>query len=222
MEKKNTARFFLSVYFQDLFAIPLAKFFIKLKLHPNLITFFGLIFSLCSAYQFYISQYVLGAFLFILALIIDSTDGRVARGLNKFSDFGKFLDNICDKLRSFCVVIPLVLSFSYETITSFLLLSLYFFLPILRLINTKLNIFRYEPSIYFWYNLAFINSFLRRKGLCGIYCGWERAFACMCIAPFTNNFALYFSLFVIAEQIIFLIGLYMQYINKDKNESFNF
>ena len=222
MEKKNTVRFFLSIYFQDVFAIPLAKFFIKLKLHPNIITFFGLIFSIFSAYQFYISQYFLGSFFFILALILDSTDGRVARGLNKFSDFGKFLDNLCDKLRSFFVVIPLVISFKYDLITSFLLLSLYFFLPILRLINTKLSILRYEPTIYFWHNLVFINSFVRKKGLCGIYCGWERAFACMTIAPFTNNFALYFSLFVIAEQIIFVSGLYMLYKNKDKNESFNF
>ena len=221
-EKNNTVRFITSVYFQDLFAKPLANFLIKLNVHPNLITLFGLLLSIFSALSFFYNNSFYGVVFFIIALILDSTDGRVARGLGKFSDLGKFLDNICDKIRSFVIVIPVV----YVNVDSFenffLLLVLYFTLPFIRAINSYWVLYKHEPTIYFWYKLPIINDFVRRNSLCGLYCGWERVIGCVVISPLFENFMFLFLTFVILEYILFLTGLILLLFSKDTNESYNF
>lgn len=98
MEKK-LRRFFFSVFVQDLFAIPLARLLINMRIKANYVTMVGLISSIASGVLYLTHDYVLGSLLFFIALVLDSTDGRVARGTNTFSDFGAKLDAVADKIR---------------------------------------------------------------------------------------------------------------------------
>ena len=66
--EKNVRRYFFSVFVQDLFAIPLAKLFIKLKLKANYVTLIGLFSSIASGLLYLDHSYILGSFLFFVAL----------------------------------------------------------------------------------------------------------------------------------------------------------
>ena len=82
--EKNKRRFLFSVFIQDLIAVPLAKFLIQLKFNANLVTLVGLFLAILSGVAYICHAYILGSILLFGALVMDSTDGRVARGTNSF------------------------------------------------------------------------------------------------------------------------------------------
>ena len=204
--EKNKKRFLLSVYFQDIFAVPLALALISLKVNPNAITMLGLVFSLVSAYFYLQESPVLGSLLFIICLILDSTDGRVARGLNKFSSFGAMLDSLADKVRSFIVTFVII----YVSIDN-LELSLVAFayvclLPLYRLFFYDYSDNPKDPIQLFWESTP-LRSWLDRHNLVGLYNGWERAVVVCVIAPLTPFpiYVIFCAVFI--EQILFGLGL---------------
>jgi len=205
MEKKQR-RFITSVYFQDLFAIPLARFLIKHKTHPNLVTFFSFLFAIASGVLYLYQNYWLGSFLFIVALILDSTDGRVARGTNTFSDFGAKLDAWSDKARSIFVALMLLISLELGAFITILIYAHYLMLPIVRpLLKKRLNLLQ-DPTVTFWDETIF-SKWLKRHNLVGFYNGWERAVLAVAIAPLTPYPVQIFVLAVFLEQIIYVIGV---------------
>lgn len=204
--EKNKRRFFLSIYVQDIVAIPLAKFLIRKKINANYITLLGLFFAILSGISYLQNFYILGSILFFSALILDSTDGRVARGLNSFSKTGAILDSISDKLRSFFVAFCFVVSLSLDLLTSASALLLYVLLPVIRFIFASYDKNFYDPTILFWDGSIFRNWFIK-KGILGFYTGWERAFLALSVAPLSNYKIEIFIFAVLTEQILFLIGL---------------
>ena len=78
--------------------------FIKLKISPNLISIFGLILALIGA--FFVSQqnWLLALIFFILAPTMDLIDGKVARTLNKVSNFGNYFETMIDKMVDFTML----------------------------------------------------------------------------------------------------------------------
>ena len=76
---------------------PLLALLTKLKVSPNDITFFRLLFILPLIYFFFIRINLLWMALFyILFWVVDLLDGALARYQNKSSDRGKFLDTVAD------------------------------------------------------------------------------------------------------------------------------
>lgn len=63
---------------------------------PNAITLTNLIFGALSLIYSFHHQYHLAAIMILLAVVMDSMDGRVARRLNVSGDLGKELDSLCD------------------------------------------------------------------------------------------------------------------------------
>ena len=85
-----------SIFFLPFFSIP----FIKLKIHPNIITLLIIPLSFLSIFtSIFINDFNLGLFLIsiigISINIIDFVDGAVARYFKKTSIYGKYLDRLC-------------------------------------------------------------------------------------------------------------------------------
>ena len=58
---------------------PISKFFAFLKIKPNFLTFFSVIFTVLAFYFLIINQYFLFLFFWLLNIIFDFCDGQVAR-----------------------------------------------------------------------------------------------------------------------------------------------
>ena len=204
--EKNIRRYFFSVFVQDLIAIPLARVLINFRVHPNLVTLSGLLCSIGSGILYLNHSYVIGSILFFLALVLDSTDGRVARGTNKFSDFGAKLDAVTDKIRSFLVALCFVWSLGYEWYVSALLFGFYILLPFVRMVLSRKDPGFYDPTILFWDATPFSSWFVKH-GVWGVYNGWERSVVALVVAPLTLIKVELFVFAVLLEQILFILGI---------------
>ena len=204
--EKNKRRFLFSVFVQDIVAIPLAKLFIRLKISANIVTSLGLLFALSSGFLYLDKKYAMGALLFFAALVFDSTDGRVARGTNTFSDFGAKLDAVADKVRSFFVAFCLVVSFDLSLLMSTALFLFYILLPVIRSLMSRRDSDFYDPTILFWDASPFKDYFIK-KGILGFYTGWERSVVALSIAPLFHYNIEIFVIAIILEQLLFFLGI---------------
>jgi phosphatidylglycerophosphate synthase len=95
------------------------------KIRPYQITLFGLFLSFISAYLFYNSEFVVGAVIFQITVVLDSVDGYVARLKNNGSIFGILLDSYTDIIRVFINILGIIMS-GINIETSFLLMIFLF------------------------------------------------------------------------------------------------
>ncbi len=88
---------------------------------PAFITLLGLLTGLTAAWLAAIGSVVPSLLVWLLSRILDGLDGLVARRFNKQSDFGGYLDIICD----FAVyaAVPISLTLAHPTTTNFITLS---------------------------------------------------------------------------------------------------
>ena len=204
--EKSKRRFIFSVFVQDLIAKPLAKIMIRLKISANFVTLLGLAFAIFSGLAYLYKFYLTGSLLFFLALVMDSTDGRVARGTNTFSDFGAKLDSLADKVRSFFVAFLFLLSLKLDLTNVMLLFGFYITLPLIRFLCIRKDKNFYDPTILFWDATPFKNWFIKKRVL-GLYTGWERSVVALMIAPLSTIKIEVFIFAVLLEQILFIVGL---------------
>ena len=69
---------------------------------PNLITLVNLFFGFLSILNSYIGNYLLACYFILIAAVLDSLDGKIARLFGVSTVFGKELDSL-DDLVSFCL-----------------------------------------------------------------------------------------------------------------------
>ncbi|MFA5126249.1 MAG: CDP-alcohol phosphatidyltransferase family protein [archaeon] len=108
---------------QELLAWP----FIKLKIDPNLISIFGLLLAVIGAYFVINQEWFFALIFFLLAPAMDLIDGKVARALNKRSNWGNYFETMIDKfvdfamLGSLALIYPLagVLALGFSMISSY-------------------------------------------------------------------------------------------------------
>jgi len=101
---------FFSVLVLRRLSKPITALSVRLGISPNLITFVSLLIGFYSAYLFSQRDYILGALLFQLSLIVDCSDGEVARYTRKFSDFGRWFDASTDRVKEYIVYAALAYS----------------------------------------------------------------------------------------------------------------
>lgn len=78
---------------------------------PNFLTALNLVFGVFAILAVFESDFKLGAFFIVAAVVADSLDGRAARYLGVSGEFGKELDSLCD-LGSFGVA-PAVMAYVF-------------------------------------------------------------------------------------------------------------
>jgi phosphatidylglycerophosphate synthase len=82
-------------------SIPISRWLIKYPITPNMVTYFTLVVSIASGVFYGLGGYwnmLVGAILSLAASILDGCDGEVARIKLQSSDFGCWLDSVCDYL----------------------------------------------------------------------------------------------------------------------------
>lgn len=77
---------------------------LNLKLTPNLITVVSFLVGVIAGIEFSRSNYISGALLLQLSLILDCVDGEVARYTKQFSRFGAWLDALSDRVKEFMAI----------------------------------------------------------------------------------------------------------------------
>ena len=67
------------------------------KIHPNTLTFIGLLINIGAATLLATGQFRWAAVVIIVAAVFDMVDGRVARATNQVTRFGAFFDSVLDR-----------------------------------------------------------------------------------------------------------------------------
>jgi CDP-diacylglycerol--glycerol-3-phosphate 3-phosphatidyltransferase len=67
------------------------------KIHPNVLTFIGLLINIVAAVLLGAGQFRAAGFVIIGAGLFDMVDGRVARETNQVTRFGGFFDSVLDR-----------------------------------------------------------------------------------------------------------------------------
>lgn len=67
------------------------------RIHPNVLTFIGLVINVWAAFLFAAGRFQYGACVVIGAGLFDMVDGRVARETNRVTRFGGFFDSVLDR-----------------------------------------------------------------------------------------------------------------------------
>ena len=101
---------FFSVLVLRRLSKPITAFSVRFGISPNLITFVSLVIGFYAAYLFTQREYLIGAILFQLSLIVDCSDGEVARYTRKFSNFGRWFDASTDRVKEYTVYAALAYS----------------------------------------------------------------------------------------------------------------
>jgi len=87
---------------------PIAKFFYRLGVHPNTLTYSGLVGTAVGAYFVARGQFLAGGLVILLIWPIDAVDGAVARLRGEPEDFGAFVDSVTDRYSEFFVLAGLL------------------------------------------------------------------------------------------------------------------
>ncbi len=76
---------------------PVAAFFLKLGLTPNMVTILGLILSIAAAVFAGMGKFLVAGLILLVGAPFDAVDGAMARQLGKPTRFGGFFDSVIDR-----------------------------------------------------------------------------------------------------------------------------
>lgn len=92
---------------------PIARFFVKIRLNPNSITFIGFLISVISAFLFAKGLFGYAGWVMIFGATFDMFDGKVARITGKESRSGAYFDSVLDRFSEGAVLVGL--AYFYRT-----------------------------------------------------------------------------------------------------------
>src|SRR5712664_1720371 len=78
------------------------------RIHPNVLTFLGLVINMAAAYLLAVGQFRWGGVVIIGAGLFDMVDGRVARETNRVTRFGGFFDSVLDRYSDCALLVGLL------------------------------------------------------------------------------------------------------------------
>ena len=78
------------------------------KIHPNVLTFFGLVINIVAAVLLAAGQFRPAGLVIIGAGVFDMVDGRVARETNQVTRFGGFFDSVLDRYSDLGLLVGLL------------------------------------------------------------------------------------------------------------------
>jgi CDP-diacylglycerol--glycerol-3-phosphate 3-phosphatidyltransferase len=84
----------------------------QLRIHPNVLTFIGLLINILAAFMFAAGSFRWGGVIVIGAGLFDMVDGRVARETNRVTRFGGFFDSVLDRYSDLGVLVGLLVYYS--------------------------------------------------------------------------------------------------------------
>jgi CDP-diacylglycerol--glycerol-3-phosphate 3-phosphatidyltransferase len=96
---------------------------VRLRIHPNVLTFTGVIINVLAACALGLRRFVLAGGLMVVANIFDFIDGKVAKELQLESRFGAFWDSVMDRFSDITLFIGLVYLYSELGRTDYVIIT---------------------------------------------------------------------------------------------------
>jgi CDP-diacylglycerol---glycerol-3-phosphate 3-phosphatidyltransferase len=96
---------------------------VALRIHPNILTFVGVLINAWAAVHLAKGQFVTAGFIMIVANIFDFIDGKVAIELGEVSKFGGFWDSVIDRFSDIALFIGLIYLYSSMGRTDYALIA---------------------------------------------------------------------------------------------------
>ena len=116
---------------------PIAKLLSKLGISPNLITVFGLLFSITAALLASMDALRLSGVVFLVAGLMDMLDGTLARHANRTTKTGSLLDSVLDRIGEAALFLGLTI-YGVRLYTSESVLALYLTTLLIALVTSQL------------------------------------------------------------------------------------
>jgi CDP-diacylglycerol--glycerol-3-phosphate 3-phosphatidyltransferase len=82
------------------------------KIHPNVLTFLGLLINIWAAYLFAAGKFRWAGLVVIGAGLFDMVDGRVARATSQVTRFGGFFDSVLDRYSDLALFMGLLVYYA--------------------------------------------------------------------------------------------------------------
>jgi len=119
------------------FLSPFLDLLYKLKITPNMVTWFGVLITLFGAFTIYRRSFIWGALIILFSSIFDLVDGALARKTDQKSRFGGFLDSTTDRISEGALFLALLAFYlesgdDYAVILCYLVMFLGFMVSYLR------------------------------------------------------------------------------------------
>src|SRR3954462_3503222 len=96
---------------------------VALRIHPNILTFVGVLINSWAAVHLGKGQFVTAGFIMIVANIFDFIDGKVATETGLISRFGGFWDSVIDRVSDMALFIGLIYLYSSMGRTDYALIA---------------------------------------------------------------------------------------------------
>jgi CDP-diacylglycerol--glycerol-3-phosphate 3-phosphatidyltransferase len=96
---------------------------VALRIHPNVLTFVGLIINVAAACALGLGRFVTAGFIMGIANIFDFIDGKVAQELKAVSVFGGFWDSVIDRFSDIALFIGLIYLYSRLGRTDYVMIT---------------------------------------------------------------------------------------------------
>lgn len=109
-------------YTKRLYEEPISKFFISLRLSPNMVTMLGLVITIVGSYIIFQGNFLIAGVVVALGALLDSIDGSMARLTNNVSKYGDLLDSVIDRFSEGIVFIGIASYYIYNDLNEFAVL----------------------------------------------------------------------------------------------------
>jgi CDP-diacylglycerol--glycerol-3-phosphate 3-phosphatidyltransferase len=96
---------------------------VALRIHPNILTFVGVLINAWAAYQLARGHFISAGFIMIVANIFDFIDGKVAHETGLMSKFGGFWDSVIDRFSDIALFIGLIYLYSSMGRTDYVMVA---------------------------------------------------------------------------------------------------
>lgn len=96
---------------------------VALRIHPNILTFVGVLINVAAAVALGQGQFVTAGFIMIVANIFDFIDGKVARELKAETKFGGFWDSVIDRFSDIALFLGLIYLYSTLGRTDYVMIT---------------------------------------------------------------------------------------------------
>lgn len=103
---------------------PIAKFFVRLRMTPNVLTFTGFLMSIAAAFFYAKGIFGFAGWVMIFGATFDLFDGQVARLTGKESRSGAFFDSVMDRFGEGCVLLGFAFYFRDSWVLFFVIAAL--------------------------------------------------------------------------------------------------
>ena len=91
---------------------PLAEYIVKIGIHPNVLTFSGLVGNMIGAYFLSQGNFLWGGIIILVMGPIDALDGATARAKGSISPWGAFVDSTSDRWSESVIMLGLLVHYA--------------------------------------------------------------------------------------------------------------